>query len=52
MDRNGRIHVHSDIEDSTQYRHANFVSEDNTAALEEARDRRRNRDREGPPEDD
>ena len=29
MDRNGNIEIHNDIEDTTGYRHANFVSEYN-----------------------
>ena len=44
MDRNGQIHLHSDIEDATAYRHANFVSEDNTFAIEEASGRGRKDD--------
>ena len=36
MDRNGRIHLRNDIKDETAYRHANFISDDNMLALEEA----------------
>lgn len=36
MDRNGRIHLHNDITDATAWRHANFVSESNTEAMDDA----------------
>jgi uncharacterized membrane protein YgcG len=44
MDRNGRIHVRSDIEDETAYRHATFASDANKLALEEASGRKRDDD--------
>lgn len=34
MDRNGRIHLHSDIDDEMAYRHAKFTSPSNLAAID------------------
>lgn len=44
MDRNGNIHLHNNIEDTTAYRHSNFVSSANTLIREEASGNRRNDD--------
>ena len=44
MDRNGRIRFHNEIEDSTRWRHANFTSEANRQALEEASGKKKDDD--------
>ena len=38
MDRNGRIHLHSDVDDEMAYRHANFRSVGNVAAASRKKD--------------
>jgi hypothetical protein len=51
LDRNGKLIVRSDMEDETAWRHANFVSSENQAALEEA-EKKQDEDDEDDKDDD